>query len=78
MSAQPHPTAALQRQCDRFNEVYPVGTTCVFRKDNGEAEVTTTLSVALVLFGYSAVIWLHGVSGCYLLDRIDPFPPVAA
>ncbi|PNU05826.1 hypothetical protein [Novosphingobium guangzhouense] len=69
---------ALQLQCDRFNAEYPVGTTCAVVRDNGEAVVSETLSVAQVLSGHSAVIWVHGISGCYLLDRVHPFPAEAA
>lgn len=62
----------LQRQCDDFNARYPVGQRVSLRKDGGEGIVTTTRSAAEVMSGHSAVIWLEGVSGCYLLDRVTP------
>ncbi len=63
---------ALQRQCDEFNARYAVGQKVSVRKDNREATITTTRSAAEVLSGHSAVIWLDGISGCYLLDRVNP------
>jgi hypothetical protein len=63
---------ALQAQCDRFNATYPVGQFVTVRKDNGEGVITRTRAAAEVLSGHSAVIWLEGISGCYLLDRIVP------
>lgn len=63
-------TAALQRQCDAFNARYPVGHAVQVRMDCGDTVTTTTRSAAEVLSGHSAVIWLVGISGCYLLDRV--------
>lgn len=68
---QPNPQAP-QRQCDQFNARYPVGQRVTLRKDGGEGVVTVTRSKAEVLSGHSAVIWLEGVAGCYLLDRVTP------
>ncbi|NLS03574.1 hypothetical protein HGP14_09410 [Rhizobium sp. P32RR-XVIII] len=65
-------TAKLQAQCDAFNAKYPVGQKVTVRRDNGEGKVTVTRSTAEVLSGHSAVIWLDGISGCYLLDRVTP------
>lgn len=66
-----HPEA-LQRLCDRFNARYAVGQVVAMRKDSGDAIITKTRSEAQVLSGHSAVIWLDGVTGCYLLDRVTP------
>jgi hypothetical protein len=38
--------------------------------DSGEIRETRTRSEAQVLGGHSAVVWLEGISGCYLLDRV--------
>ena len=38
---------------------------------------TRTRSEAQVLSGHSAVIWLDGVRGCYLLDRVRAIPETA-
>lgn len=78
MSRRPPSPKALQAQCDAFNARYPVGQTVSLRKDSGEAIVTKTRSVAQVLSGHSAVIWLEGVTGCYLLDRVSPITGDAA
>jgi hypothetical protein len=60
----------LQAACDEFNVKYPVGTKVFVRRDKGEMQETVTRSKAEVLSGHSAVIWLEGISGCYLLDRV--------
>jgi len=64
--------AVLQKQCDDFNARFPIGQKVTVRKDNGEGVVTTTRSRAEVLSGHSAVIWLDGISGSYLLNRVTP------
>ena len=68
----------LQRECDDFNARYPVGQKVSVRKDAGDGQITTTRSAAEVLSGHSAVIWLEGISGCYLLDRVTPITGSAA
>jgi hypothetical protein len=60
----------LQQQCDAWNEKNPVGTRVILKKDAGVEVHTKTRSIASVLSGHSAVIWLEGVSGCYALDRV--------
>jgi hypothetical protein len=61
-----------QRQVDQWNARYPVGQSVSVRRDNGEDMVTKTIAPAELLSGHSAVIWLEGVSGCYLLGRVTP------
>jgi hypothetical protein len=58
-----------QKQCDNFNAKHGVGQAVTVRLDNSETKSTTTRSKAEVLGGHSAVIWLEGISGCYLLSR---------
>ncbi len=63
----------LQDRCDAFNAANPVGSRVLLQKDNAPKPVETkTRSVAQVLSGHTAVIWLEGVTGCYLLDRVTP------
>lgn len=61
-----------QTAVDAFNAKYPVGTEVAVKRDGGESQITKTRSRAEVLSGHSAVIWLDGISGCYLLDRVSP------
>lgn len=61
-----------QKQCDEFNAKYKVGTKGYLHMDSGEKKPTHTRSEAQVLSGHSAVVWVNGVSGCYLLDRFKP------
>ncbi len=72
MSRQRPNLAALQRQCDEFNATNPPGTKVIVQLDSGEVAYTTTRSAAEVLSGHSAVVWLDGIRGCYLLDRVVP------
>ena len=62
----------LRSQCEAFNRKYPVGQKVSVRLDDGSGLLTTTRSEAEVLSGHSAVIWLNGISGCYLLDGVTP------
>lgn len=77
---KPPSRQALQKQCDEFNKLYPIGQVVAVRKDGGAGITTTTRSEAQVFSGHSAVIWLDGISGCYLLDRVTPLmgPAVSA
>jgi hypothetical protein len=73
------PSAAqLQAACDKFNAANAVGAAVTVRLDGGEVRETVTTSEAQVLSGHSAVIWLKGISGCYLLDRVTPVSAKAA
>lgn len=63
--------AKLQAQCDKWNAAHPVGTAVVLSHDNGTQVETKTISEAQVLSGHSAVIWLEGIRGCYLLDCVS-------
>lgn len=62
----------MQAQCDKFNARVPVGGAVTVLLDSGENRETVTTSEAQILSGHTAVIWLKGVSGCYLLDRVTP------
>ena len=65
----------LQKQCDDFNRLYSKGTKGYLHMDSGEIKATHTTSEAQVLSGHSAVIWVYGVSGCYMLDRFEVVNP---
>jgi hypothetical protein len=69
--------AKLQAQCDAWNAVNPVGREVTLTRDNGEQLQTKTRSTAQVLSGHTAVIWVDGVAGCYLLDRVRVVEAVA-
>lgn len=60
-----------QEQVDAWNAGNnPVGCKVFLRKDDGSIFETVTRSEAEVLSGHTAVIWLKGVVGCYMLDRV--------
>lgn len=60
----------LQKQCDAWNSANAVGAAVKVRLDSDEIRETRTRTEAQVLSGHSAVIWLEGITGCYLLDRV--------
>ncbi|MFZ6655883.1 hypothetical protein [Undibacterium sp. TJN19] len=71
-------TAKLQAVCNNFNNANPVGTEVSVLLDGGEVRQTVTTSEAQVLSGHSAVIWLQGIVGCYLLERVKTLPKEVA
>ena len=60
---------SVQKKVDKWNAKYQVGQAVDLQKDGGEIVRTKTRSAAEVLGGHTAVIWLEGVTGCYMLDR---------
>lgn len=60
----------LTRDCARWNAENPVGTPVNVQMDNGEVRQTITRTGAQILSGHTAVIWLEGISGAYLLSRV--------
>lgn len=61
-----------QKDCDAWNAKHPVGTQVKVKRDTSEITLTKTRSGAEMLSGHTAVIWLEGISGCYMLDRVSP------
>ena len=70
MKPRSHSPGQQQKLVDRWNSRYPVGVEVRVTKDLGEVVETKTRSEASMLGGHSAVIWLEGISGCYLLSRV--------
>jgi hypothetical protein len=64
----------LGRQADAWNVKHPIGTPVIVIRDDGSAVLTKTLSLAYVLGGHTAVIFIEGISSCYALDRVRPDP----
>ena len=60
--------AALEVQ--NWNLTYPIGLAVTLLKDSGDTIETRTRSAAEIASSGHAVIWLEGVSGYYLLDRV--------
>jgi len=53
-----------------FNEKHPVGSNVTVIKDLGETFETTVRFPAAILSGHTAVVWLRGISGAYVLNRV--------
>jgi hypothetical protein len=63
----------MQKACDDFNAICPVGGAVTVKLDGAEDPMeTVTTSEAQILSSHSPVVWLEGVSGCYLLERVTP------
>lgn len=71
---KPPSKAALEGQCRRWNDTYPVGTTVEYHPVIGEPEhrIRTTRTPAQILSGHTAVVWLEGERGCVCLDACVP------
>jgi hypothetical protein len=65
-------TREKQNAVDYWNRIYPVGTHVTVRLDLGEVKKTRTRSMAELLGGHTPVVWLDGIAGCYLLERVAP------
>jgi len=66
----PESTEVMQSKIDVFNSRHPVGSPVTVIKDLGEKIETKVRYPAEILSGHTAVVWLEGISGCYLLDRV--------
>lgn len=61
----------LQKECDDFNEKYPLETHVLLKKDFVDEPVKTAVKhVAYVLSGHSAVAFFEGISGSYLISCV--------
>lgn len=59
-------------EAESFNAAIGVGMTVLLLKDSGEIVETWTRSEAYVSHSGHAVVFLAGVSGYYLADRVRP------
>lgn len=59
-----------EKEVMAWNERYPPGTPVRVRLDSGEVLETKTRSDAQMLGGHTAVVWLDGIAGAYLLERV--------
>ena len=63
---------SAEEQCEGFNSKFPIGTPVMLRKDGEECFTNTVTRSTAQMLGRQAVIWLEGVSGSYLLERVIP------
>lgn len=63
-------TSRAEKECDAWNRAHPVGTPVSLRKDNDQTVSTKTRSEAYVSDAGYPVIFLEGVTGYYLLNRV--------
>jgi len=60
----------MQSKCNVFNQQNPVGSPVTVVLDFGQKRETRVKYAAGVLSGHTPVVWLEGISGCYVLDRV--------
>lgn len=60
----------MQSIVEAFNKRNPPGTVVMMVKDLGQQVETRVRYPAEVLSGHTPVVWLEGVTGCYLLSRV--------
>lgn len=60
------------KQIIDWNTKHTIGTPVYVTKDNGDILGTMTVSEAMLLGGYVPVVWVEGIRGCHLLDRVQP------
>lgn len=69
--------AELERKVEAWNRDVPVGTEVIRTDDMGEKHRTRTRSIAWIVCGHASVM-VDGISGGYLLERIQPVRPATA
>jgi hypothetical protein len=62
--------AQFQREADDWNSKYPVGTGVIVTMDDGSEFATRTRGPAYVACCLTAVIFVDGIAGWYLLSRV--------
>lgn len=73
MKAKTPNQSQLKKACDVFNNLYPVGTAVLLKKDGVDSPVKTKVTnEAFILSGHSACAFFEGISGSYLIDRVTP------
>ena len=63
-----------QKRCDEWNAANPVGTPVNLQRDDGAVQLAKTRSEAYVCESGYAVIFLEGVRGYYMLNRVSRVP----
>jgi hypothetical protein len=73
MKARPIPRK-VAAQCAEWNRLNPMGSEVIVTKDSGEEVRTKTRGEAYMSNSGHPVIFLEGISGYYLLDRVRATP----
>jgi hypothetical protein len=65
--------AELEAECLRWNAGHPIGTEVIYHPVIGEAKgtKTKTRTIAYVMSGHTAVLFVEGHAGCVALDAIE-------
>jgi len=68
-----------QQTVDAFNAAHPVGTVVRYWcgvREGAPSGVGPTRSLAYVLSGHTAVVFIEGTSGCIALSHVEPVTPL--
>ena len=76
-ASKPRPISThdkLQKEVDRFNNQFPVGTKVEYWRGirEGEGKIGFIKSRAEILSGHTPVVWIAGCSGCIALSHVRP------
>jgi hypothetical protein len=65
--------ARALKECADWNHAHPIGTPVELTTDSkGVIHTKTTAAAQLIPSSNLPVIWVEGISGCYLLSRVKP------
>lgn len=64
--------ALQEERIATWNKRHPVGTDVIVTEDDRTETKTSTVSVAWLLGGHTAVVALADRSGCFMLARVRP------
>lgn len=68
---------AMAARCAEWNRLNPQGSPVIVTKDSGDEVPTKTRGEAFVCLSGYPVIFLEGISGYYLLERVRPAPSIS-
>lgn len=61
----------IELEVENWNLKHKIGTPVTVRRDDGSVMATLTRSEAQMLSGHTPVVWVEGIAGAYLLDRVE-------
>jgi len=68
----------MQRQVELFNHGIPEGSPVTYKRDDGSVLRTKTRSSAYMMSGHTPVVFVDGIAGCVLLNRVSPITAPSA
>jgi hypothetical protein len=74
MSSIARSTISPDKLVRKWNDMFPVGTAVRYWTwaREGIGKTSTTRTLASVLSGHTAVVWVEGEAGCISLSHVEP------